>query len=237
MLAVPASALAFTGVATQSAPSLQNPVQTPLNLQLSSRRVTLRQRGDDHRDRAGDRRRQAASWSRPPPRASRPGARWARRRSSAAGTFRARVAPRRSGCCARSSRSRPQRPPLTARPRRAAPRAPRRALGRRSPWRPGSHRRATPRRVIEHRPVHVERQAAAGAGRPARCASRAGGHGWHTLSTGRTGARGGYRLRVAPGAGRRTPLRVVFAGDRRNGRATRAGRPPHRAAPGAGLLV
>jgi len=45
--------------------------------------------------------------------------------------------------------------------------------------------------------------------------------GWQTLSSGRTRARGGYRLRVAPDAADGRRLRVVFSGDSRNARATR----------------
>jgi hypothetical protein len=41
MLAVPASAFAFSGVTSGPAQSVQNPVQTPLNLQASPRHVSF----------------------------------------------------------------------------------------------------------------------------------------------------------------------------------------------------
>jgi rare lipoprotein A len=60
-------------------------------------------------------------------------------------------------------------------------------------------------------------------GRQVRLQGRSGGT-WRTLATARTGARGGFDLRYVTGALGQTPLRVRFAGDRANGRASvRAG--------------
>jgi rare lipoprotein A len=55
---------------------------------------------------------------------------------------------------------------------------------------------------------------------------RLNGHAWHTVADGKTGRRGGFAVRFRPASGAHGPLRVVFAGDRANGRATA----------GAGLL-
>jgi len=49
---------------------------------------------------------------------------------------------------------------------------------------------------------------------------RRSGHAWHTVARGRTGGRGGFAVRFRPAPGARGTLRLVFAGDRANGRAT-----------------
>jgi rare lipoprotein A len=46
--------------------------------------------------------------------------------------------------------------------------------------------------------------------------------GWRTVSSGRTGARGGFRLGYAPAAGTGQRLRMLFGGDARNGRSVGA---------------
>ncbi|HLI60259.1 MAG TPA: septal ring lytic transglycosylase RlpA family protein [Solirubrobacteraceae bacterium] len=51
---------------------------------------------------------------------------------------------------------------------------------------------------------------------------RRAGRAWHTIALGRTGARGGFAVRFRPAADAHGFLRVVFAGDRANGRATAA---------------
>ncbi|MGH2869466.1 MAG: septal ring lytic transglycosylase RlpA family protein [Solirubrobacteraceae bacterium] len=48
------------------------------------------------------------------------------------------------------------------------------------------------------------------------------GSGWHTLASGRTGAAGGFRLRLHPNSGLQRRLRVRFAGDTANSGATRS---------------
>jgi rare lipoprotein A len=53
------------------------------------------------------------------------------------------------------------------------------------------------------------------AGRQVALQVRSGGA-WRTVATGRTGSRGGFNLRYAPGASGDRPLRVRFAGDRLN---------------------
>ncbi|MDQ6744730.1 MAG: RlpA-like double-psi beta-barrel domain-containing protein, partial [Actinomycetota bacterium] len=57
------------------------------------------------------------------------------------------------------------------------------------------------------------------AGRTVRLATRGGG-GWRTLVTARTGARGGFDLKLPSSVEGRRWLRVGFAGDRANGRAS-----------------
>src|ERR1700743_816853 len=96
MLAVPASAFAFSGVTSRSAQSVQNPVQTPLNLQGSPRRVQFGRAvtlsGSAPAADAGKRvllqtaGRGQSSWRSLGAAAA-----------GATGTFRARVTPRRSG--------------------------------------------------------------------------------------------------------------------------------------------
>jgi peptidoglycan lytic transglycosylase len=56
-------------------------------------------------------------------------------------------------------------------------------------------------------------------GRKVRLQGHASGA-WHTLATARTGSRGGFDVRYTPGGTGRQSLRVSFAGDRRNGRAS-----------------
>jgi hypothetical protein len=48
------------------------------------------------------------------------------------------------------------------------------------------------------------------------------GRGWRTLGKSRTGKRGGFAVRYAPGSGNRGRLRVQFAGDRANTRSSAA---------------
>jgi hypothetical protein len=48
------------------------------------------------------------------------------------------------------------------------------------------------------------------------------GSGWHTLASGRTGANGGFRLRLHPTGGLQRRLRVRFTGDTANSGATRS---------------
>jgi hypothetical protein len=57
-------------------------------------------------------------------------------------------------------------------------------------------------------------------GRRVRLQGLRGGR-WHTLAAGRTGARGGFRLRYTPAGTGREPLRVRFAGDQSNAASSR----------------
>lgn len=221
MLAVPASALAFSGVTTGSAPSLQNPVQNPLNLQVSSHRVRFGEAvtitGLAPATEAGKRVLVQTAG---------PGQSTWRSLGAAtvspAGTFRARVTPRRSGVL----RAVEQVPTATTAADRTAPASrapsttpsPQPAITVAARFTPAHHASA----VMSTRPVHVTgKLLPALAGRRVRLQGRSA-HGWHTLSTARTRARGGYRLRVAPGAADGRQLRVAFSGDRRNGETTRA---------------
>ena len=224
MLAVPASALAFSGVASVPGQSVQNPVQTPLNLQVSPHRVQFGDavtiRGTAPAADAGKRvlvqtaAKGQSSWR--PLGAARVGP---------TGMFRARVAPRRSG----QVRAVEQSPAAASPANRTAPVSaaqsiapspqPTVTVGAR--FTPAHHASA----VLSSRPVHVAgKLLPARPGRRVRLQAR-GAHGWHTVSTGRTGARGGYRLGFAPGDADGSRLRMAFAGDGRNGDAVRpAGR-------------
>jgi rare lipoprotein A len=220
MLVVPASAFAFSGVTSGSAQSAQNPVQTPLNLQVTPRRVTFGRAvtvtGTAPAADAGKRvlvqtvARGQSSW-----------------RSlgattvSSAGTFRARVTPRRSGTLravevAPAARVPASRAVSAAPAMTPAPSAqPTVTVG--ASFTPARH----PASVHSAGPVHVGgKLLPASQGRRVSLQGR-GAHGWHTLSAGRTGARGGYRLSVAPDAADGQRLRVVFAGDSGNARAAR----------------
>ena len=221
MLAVPASAFALSGVGTKAGQSVQNPVQTPLNLQISPRRVkfgeTVTMTGTGPATEAGKRvLLQTASSGQSSWRSL------GTATVSPAGTFRARVAPRRSG----RLRAVEQTPSSAAAvsPTRStavtAP-APQPAVTVGARFTPARHASA----VLSSQPVRVGgKLLPALSGRRVRLEGH-GAHGWHTLSSGRTGARGGYRLSLAPGAADGRGLRVVFDGDRGNSRAIRtAGR-------------
>ncbi len=224
MLAVPASAIAFSGVTSNSAQSVQNPVQTPLNLQVSSRHVrfgdAVTVSGKAPAADAGKRVLvQTAAQGQPSWRAL--GAATV----DPSGTFRARVAPRRSGLL----RAVEQTPAATTPADRTAavsrsqsatpPAQPTVTVGAR--FTPARH----PSTVFSTRRVRLGgKLQPALPGRRVRLQSRSG-HGWHTLSTGQTGSRGGYRLSFAPGDADGQRLRVAFSGDARNGQAIRpAGR-------------
>ena len=218
MLAVPASALAFSGVSSVPAPSAQNPVQTPLNLQVSPRHVKFGRAvtvsGAAPAADAGKRvlvqtqARGESSW-RPLGAAT----------VDHAGTFRSRVKPRRSGHL-RAVEPAPAAPatrPVAVTPAAAtAPSSqPTVTVGAR--FTPARHTAA----ALSSRPVRIGGQLLpAMPGRRVRLQGR-GTHGWHTLSTGRTGARGGYRLSVAPDDADGQPLRMMFGGDSHNASATR----------------
>jgi rare lipoprotein A len=219
MLVVPASAFAFSGVTSGSAQSAQNPAQTPLNLQVTPRRVKFGRAvtvtGTAPAADAGKRvlvqtvARGHSSW-----------------RSlgattvGSAGAFRARVTPRRSGPLRAVEVAPATRVPasraVAAAPATPAPTAqPTVTVG--ASFTPARH----PAAVRSGDPVHIGgKLLPASSGRRVRLEGR-GDHGWHTLSAGWTGARGGYRLSVAPDAADGQKLRVVFAGDSGNARAAR----------------
>jgi rare lipoprotein A len=216
MLAVPASALAFSGVTTETAPSAQNPVPTPLKLHISPRRITFGATvafaGTAPATDAGRRVvLQTAASS---------GAPWrslATAKVSRSGRFRARVRPRRSGLVRAV-----EQPPATAvATATSAPAAtpgaqPSVAVGAR--FTPARHASA----VVSTHPVHIGgKLLPAVAGRRVRL-ERHTARGWRRLGSARTGARGGYRMSFSPAGADGQSLRVVFGGDRRNARAVRS---------------
>jgi len=220
MLVVPASALAFSGVTSESAQSDQNPVQTPLNLQISPHRVqfgnAVTVRGTAPTADAGKRvlvqtaGHGQSSW---------------RSLGAAtvgpAGTFRARVTPRRSGVLRAveqsAAASAPAAPTTSVSPARTAAPSPQPTVTVGARFTPAHHASS----VLSTRPVHIGgKLLPAQPGRRVRLQAH-GAHGWHTLSSARTGTRGGYRLSFAPGDADGRRLRMVFAGDRRNGKTTR----------------
>jgi hypothetical protein len=224
MLAVPASALAFSGVTTGSAQSLQNPIQTPLDLQVSARRVMF---GDPvtvtGTAPAADAGKRVLVQT-----AAHGQSAWRSLGAATvgpAGAFRARVVPRRSG----TLRAVEQMPAAAAPADRSVPVSPARGtapspaptvtVGAR--FTPAHH----PSTVQSSRAVHISgKLLPALPGRRVRLQGH-DAHGWHTLNAGRTGTRGGYRVSVAPGDADGQRLRVAFSGDGRNGQATRpAGR-------------
>lgn len=219
MLAVPASALAFSGAASDTAQSQQNPVQTPLNVQVSAHRVrfggAVTITGTAPAADAGKRVLvQTAADGQP---SWRPlGA----ATIGTAGTFRARVIPRRSGLL-RAVEQTPSVTPARAGavsppPSAGSSPAPRITVGAR--FTPARH----PSAVMSSAPVQLHgKLLPAFPGRRVRL-QRHDARGWHTVSTGRTGARGAYRLRVDPADAEGRGLRVVFGGDRRNARAIRS---------------
>jgi rare lipoprotein A len=222
MLAVPASALAFSGAATDSNQSVQNPVPTPLNVQLSAHRVRFGApvtiSGTAPATDAGKRvvvqaaAHGRSSWH--PLGAATVGP---------AGTFRARVIPRHSGVLRAveptSATGADRTATVSPGPSTAPGRQP--AITVDARFTPTRH----PAAVMSTRSAQVGGKLLPGLpGRRVRLQSRSS-HGWHTVGAGRTSARGGYRPRIAPGDADGRQLRVVFGGDRRNARAIRpAGR-------------
>jgi hypothetical protein len=224
MLAVPASAFALTGVTSGSGQSVQNPVQTPINLQVSPRHVQFG-RGVTISGAvpAADAGKRVLLQTAPKGQSS-----WRSLGAAtvgSAGTFRARVTPRRSGLL-RAVEQAPEVPVTASRPGTVAPApapAPTSGAGSRptvtvgARFTPAHHESA----VHSTHPVHV-----GGTLLPALPDRRVrleghDGHGWHTLSTGQTSARGRYRLSLAPDAADGRRLRVMFGGDSHNARATR----------------
>ncbi|HTU97272.1 MAG TPA: septal ring lytic transglycosylase RlpA family protein [Solirubrobacteraceae bacterium] len=224
MLAVPASAVAFTGVTSSAAQSDQNPVQTPINLQVAPRHVQYGRgvtiSGTVPAADAGQRvllqtaARGESSWHS-----------LGAATVGATGRFRARVTPRRTGLlravAPATTTAVPASRAAAVSPARAAAPAPQPTVTVGARFTPAHHESA----VRSTGPVHVGgKLLPAQPGRRVRLQGR-GPHGWHTLTTGRTGSRGGYRLSVSPDAADGQQLRVAFGGDSRNARTTRpAGR-------------
>jgi rare lipoprotein A len=223
MLAVPASALAFSGVSSEPAPSLQNPVQTPLNLQVSPRRVSFGEAVTISGTAPTDAGKRVLVQT-----AARSQSAWRSLGAatvSPAGTFQARVIPRRSGLL-RAVQQKPSAATLADRtaspsPAPSAAPSPQPSVTVGARFTPARHAAA----VLSSGPVHVGgKLLPASPGRRVRLQGH-DAHGWHTLSTARTGARGDYRLSVAPADADGRRLRMVFAGDGDNAQAVRpAGR-------------
>ncbi len=223
-LAVPASAFAFTGVTTGAARSVQNPVQTPLNLQISPRWVSFGEavtvRGTAPATEAGKRvivqtaARSQAPWRGLGAATVTPG-----------GSFRARVIPRRSGLLRAidpaAAGVAPTAHAASVTPASGAAPSPQPKVTVGARFTPARHDSA----ALTGRPVHVRGTLLpAQAGRRVRLEGHTA-RGWRTLSNARTGVRGGYRLSFSPGAGAGERLRMVFGGDGRNAGAVRpAGR-------------
>jgi hypothetical protein len=217
MLAVPASAFALTGATTATGHSEQNPV----NLRVSPGRVkfghAVSVTGAAPTADAGKQvlletaARTARAWQRT-----------AATTVDANGRFRFRVVPRRSSLLRA----------LVQAPVGTAPAASAAAVDASSDV-PSTTLRAvtvTARFAIAHHrfsilgggPVHVGgKLLPALPGRSVRLQGRTS-RGWLTLATGRTGARGDFRLRYAPAGGTPQGLRMVFAGDDRNGRSVQS---------------
>jgi hypothetical protein len=220
MLVVPASALAFSGVTSETAPSSQNPVPSSLNLQLSPHRIrlggTVALGGTAPATDAGRRvLLQTAASSRAPWRAL------ATTTVSRTGRFHARVKPRRSGLV-RAVEQSPATADAAITTAGAAGAAasggtqPRVTVGAR--FTPARHEGA----VLSTQRVHVGgKLLPAVAGRRVRL-ERHTARGWQSLASARTGTRGGYRVSFSPAPADGQPLRVVFGGDRRNARAVRS---------------
>jgi Lytic transglycolase len=222
MLAVPASALAFSGVASDSAQSLQNPVQTSLDIRVSAHRVrfggAVTVSGTAPATDAG---RRVLVQTAPSDQPS-----WRSLGTTTVGTagrFRTRVTPRRSGllrAVEQTPSAAPDRP-ATVSPAPSPESSPQPKITVGARFTPARH----PAAVRSSGPLQMRgRLLPAFPGRRVRLQGR-DAHGWHTVSAGRTGARGAYHLRFTPADAEGRRLRVVFAGDRRNSQAIRpAGR-------------
>ncbi|MFL5860222.1 MAG: septal ring lytic transglycosylase RlpA family protein [Solirubrobacteraceae bacterium] len=226
MLTVPASALAFTGATSETGQAAANPpVQTTLNVHVSPRRVKFGDavtiKGTAPGTHAGRRVLIQTALRRE--------GRWrplATAQINRSGGFRVRAMPRRSGLvrAVEQSPAAEQSPAGTVSTTTpvstlsVAPVAAQPAMTVGARFTEARHESA----VLSTRPVRVGgKLLPAAAGRRVRLQSH-GSRGWRTLSTGRTGVRGGYRLSFAPGAADGQRLRVVFGGDRRNARAVRS---------------
>jgi hypothetical protein len=221
MLVVPASALAVTGVTSQTVRPAQNPVQTPLNLQVSPARtkfggaVTIR--GTAPAAEAG---RHVLVQTAPTGTAA-----WRHLATAVVtrtGGFRVRIKPRRSGVVRAVESVSPTAvaavSPATAAPSPAPARGvtPTVTVGAR--FTPAQLRAAVP---STHPAVVGGKLLPAVAGRRVRLEGHTA-RGWRTLGAGRTGARGGYRVSFSSAAADGQRLRMLFGGDRRNARAVRA---------------
>ena len=222
MLTVPASAFAFSGVSSEPTQSLQNPVQTPFNLQVSPRRVKFGEAVTiSGTAPAADAGKRVLVQTAAPSQSS-----WRSLGAatvSPAGTFRARVTPRRSGLLRAEQQTPSAAIPAdrTASPTPSAAPSPQPSVTVGARFTPARHAAA----VLNSGPVHVGgKLLPASPGRRVRLQGH-DAHGWHTLSTARTGTRGDYRLSIAPADADGHRLRMVFAGDGDNAQAVRpAGR-------------
>jgi rare lipoprotein A len=214
MLAVPASAFALTGATTTA---FGQPETNPLNLRVSPGRVmfgdAVTVTGTAPVADAGKRvlletaARSAPTWQQA-----------AATTIGATGRFRLRFLPRRSSLLRALVQAPPSAVPVataaTVANASGAPSSPPRVVTVTARFALGARQHT----VLGGGPIHVM-------GRllpelPGRVV-RLQGHtpaGWRTLSTGRTGSRGGFRLGFSPGAVTGQRLRMLFAGDGRNGR-------------------
>jgi hypothetical protein len=220
MLVVPASALAFSGVTSETAPSSQNPAPSPLHQHANPRRIrfggTVALDGTAPATDAGRRVLLQTAASRRAPWRS-----LATATVSRSGRFHAHIKPRRSGLVRAVEQSPPTAVAAITTAGAAAPAAsagtqPTLTVGAR--FTPARHEAA----VLSTHRVHVGgKLLPAVAGRRVRLESHTA-RGWRSLGSGRTGARGGYRVSFSPAAADGQSLRVVFGGDRRNARAVRS---------------
>lgn len=218
-LAVPASALAFSGATTNSGQSAQNSIQTPLALHVSPRRVrygkAITVRGIAPAGDAGTRVVvQTATASEAPWRSL------GTATVTPSGTFRTRLVPRHSGLLRAVARDASSGAPVAvaAAATGASAPSPQPAVTVGARFTPARHASA----VLSTEPVRVHGKLLPGLpGRRVRLEAHTA-HGWHTLTSAHTGARGGYRLTLSPNAADGRRLRMVFGGDRRNSRAMRA---------------
>lgn len=228
MLAVPAEAFAFSGTADSS----DTPSSTPLPVRVTPRHVRLG--APVHV--TGRLPSSAAGTTVELQSARSAHGRWrrvARTRVGARGGYSLHAAPRHSALlravslsgasgptavAARAARSR------AARPARARPRTHRSAVARIAAVqvKAAVHVARRARGVVAGHGVSVAgRLLPAAEGRSVAVQRRAR-HAWRTVARARAGGRGGFEARFRPAAGAHGTLRVVFAGDRANGRATAA---------------
>jgi rare lipoprotein A len=208
MLAVPASALAISGVTQSTGHTAQN----PLNVNVNPRRVkfggAVRVSGAAPATEAGKRVVvQAAAHSLAP---------WHQVAATTVrrdGRFSVRVVPRRSGVL-RAVEETPATVPVATTPVTDAPGRPAAPVTVTAQFKVERHESA----VLGGGRTHLGgKLLPAQAGRVVRLQHHTSA-GWRTLTSGRTGARGGYRVGYAANTADGQRLRMLFGGDRGNAR-------------------
>jgi rare lipoprotein A len=208
-LAVPASALALTGVPTTPG----HTEQTPIQLRVPSRQIrfgdAVSVSGTAPASDAGKR-----VMLQTAPRRSRAWRQVSATQIGPDGTFRFRVIPRRSGVVRATEQAPATTQPVARAAQAGTPPSPLKPVTVGARFTLARHQFSVP--VGQSLRVGGKLLPAR-AGRVVRLQSHTGA-GWRTLARGRTGQKGGFAVRYAPSSGTGQHLRVLFGGDGGNAR-------------------